>query len=179
MNNLKAMLAIGLSLTTSALADEATEKVRKIDSLYKSGLTAMKQGKAAEATNAFKSVLKLNPRHGHARYQLARVGSVTAQVQLAQRKASFTKINLEKVHFTDATLAEALEAVNELTLKASDKKFSPNFVIQDPKETLKDRKVSLQMNNAPLSAILTYILDGVGATARYDAHATVIRPTGK
>ena len=179
MNNLKTTVVIGLSLMTSAFADEATDKVRKINALYKSGLVAMKQGQAAEATAAFKQVLKLNPRHGHARYQLAQVGSVTAQAQLAQRKAKFSKIKIEKVHFTDATLGEALEALNELTLKASDKKFSPNFIVQDPKETLKNRKVNLQMNNAPLSAILSYILDGLGATARYDAHATVIRPTGK
>ena len=179
MKKLKATLAIGLSLMTGAFADTAREKALQIDALYKSGLIAMKQGKATEATEAFKKVLKLNPRHGHARYQLTRVPIVTNKVHLAQRKAFFSKTKLKNINFAGATLAEALEALDVLTMEASEKKFSPNFVVQDPDDVLMDRKVTLKMTNAPLSAILNYILDGVGATARYDQHATVIRPTGK
>ena len=139
----------------------------------------MKAGKPAEAKAAFQAVLKLSPGHGHARHQLTQISVVNARVILQRRKALFTSTKIEKIHFAEATLEEALEALNELTLKASDKKFSPNFVIQDPSEKLKGRKVTLKMNNVPVSVALTYILDGVGAAARVDTHATVIRSIAK
>lgn len=171
------MMAVGLSLTTCALADEFKDKAKKIQNLYKTGLVAMKAGKPEEAKTAFQAVLKLSPGHGHARHQLTQITAVNARVILQRRKALFTSTKIEKIHFSDATLAEALEALNELALTASGKKFSPNFVVQDPTGKLKDRKITLKMNNVPVSAALSYILDGVGAKARMDQHATVIRPS--
>ena len=172
-------MAVGVSLTTCALADEFKEKAAKIQSLYRTGMVAMKAGKAQEAKTAFEAVLKLQPGHGHARHQLTQIPTVNARVALERRKALFKSTKIEKIHFANATLAEALEALNELTLKATDKKFAPNFVIQDPSEKLKDRKVTLKMNNVPVSVALNYLLDGAGAAARVDLHATVVRSTGK
>ncbi len=179
MKKLKAIMVVGLSLTSTALADEFKEKAKKIQSLYRTGVLAMNAGKGDEAKTAFEAVLKLSPNHGHARHQLKQIPTVNARVALQKRKALFKATKIEKIHFADATLAEALEALNELTLEASEKKFAPNFVIQDPTEKLKERKVTLKMNNVPVSAALNYILDGVGATARVDLHATLIRPSAK
>ena len=61
----------------------------------------------------------------------------------------------------------------------SDKKFSPNFIIQDPGKKFEDKRVKLKMNNIPLSAALNYLLESVGGTARYDEYATPIKPMGK
>jgi tetratricopeptide (TPR) repeat protein len=179
MKRLKAMMAVGLSLTTCALADEFKEKAAKIQSLYRSGVTAMNAGKSEEAKAAFEAVLKLSPGHGHARHQLTQIPTVNARVALERRKALFQSTKIEKIHFANATLEEALEALNELTLKASDQKFAPNFVIQDPSEKLKDRKVNLKMNHVPVAVALNYLLDGAGAAARIDLHATVVRSTAK
>lgn len=175
MQKLKAMMTVSLSLTTGAFADEFKEKANKIQNLYRTGLIAMKAGKAEEAKTAFEAVLKLSPGHGHARHQLTQVPNVNKRVALIRRKALFKSTKIAKLHFADATLEEALEALNELTLKASDKEFSPNFVIQDPTGKLKDRKVTLKMNNVPVAVALNYMLDGVGAAARVDLHATVVR----
>lgn len=179
MKKLKAMMAVSLSLTTSALADEFKEKAAKIQNLYRSGLIAMKAGKPEEAKAAFKAVLKLQPGHGHARHQLTQIPAVNARVALNRRKALFKSTTITTLHFADATVEEALEALNELTLDASKQTFSPNFVIQDPTEKLKNKKVTLKMNNVPVSVALNYILDGVGAAARIDLHATVIRSIAK
>jgi hypothetical protein len=152
MKKLKAIMAVGLSLTCAGLADD---------------------------TKTFQKALKLKPGHSPSRYQLSRIPELNARVKLLRRKALFKNTKLEKIHFSDATLAEALEALNELTLQATKKKFSPNFVIQDPKEKLATQTVTLKMHGVPLSAVLKYVLDNVGATARLDEHATVIRPSGK
>lgn len=179
MKTMKTIMAVSISLMTSTLADEFKDKAQKIQALYKSGIAAMKAGKGDEAKVAFKAVLKLNPNHGHARHYLKQIPAVNARVALQKRKALFNSTVIEKIHFADATLEEALEALNELSLAATEKKFSPNFVIQDPSSKLKDQKLTLKINNVPVSAALNYILDDVGATARVDLHATVIRPTGK
>lgn len=179
MKTLKTIMVVSLSLMTSALADEFQAKAKKIQDLYQSGITAMKNGKGDEAKSAFEAVLKLSPKHGHARHYLKQIPAVNARVALQRRKDLFTSTTIEKIHFSDATLEEALEALSQLALEASEKKFSPNFVIQDAKKLIKNRKITLQVNNVPVSAALNYILDAAGASARLDLHATVIRPVAK
>lgn len=179
MKKLKAIMAVGLSLTCTGLADEATKKQPTAAELYKSGVALLNKGKTEEAKSAFQKVLKLKPGYSPAKYQLSRIPELHMRVKLQRRKALFKSTKLGKIHFSDATLAEALEALNELTLQASDKSFSPNFVVQDPKKKLANKTVNLKMNNVPVATALGYILDDIGATARFDEHATVIRPTGK
>jgi len=179
MKRLKAMIALALLLTPSSFADEFKEKAKKIQTLYRNGVIAMNAGKAEEAKAAFEAVLKLSPGHGHARHQLTQIPTVNARVALQRRKALFKSTKIEKIHFANATLEEALEALNELTLEASAQKFAPNFVIQDPSGKLKNRKVTLKMNQVPVSVALNYILDGVGAAARLDLHATIVRSIAK
>ena len=175
MKRLKTLINITLALTSSSLADEFKEKALKIQTLYQKGLTAMKAGRAEEAKTAFKAVLRLSPGHGHARHQLTQIPAVNKRIALQKRNALFKNTKIAKLHFADATLEEALEALNELTLEASAQTFSPNFVIQDPTGKLKNRKINLRMNQIPVSAALNYILDGIGAVARIDPHATVVR----
>lgn len=179
MKKLKALMAIGLTLTCSGLAQQTKNKDVNAAAWYQKGLNALKEGKPADAKIAFENVLKIKPGYSPAKYQLARIPELNARAKLAERKQLFKSTRIPKIDFNDATLAEALEALNELATQATEKKFSPNFVIQDPTGEIKERKVTLKMKNIPLSAALTYLMDGVGAQARYDEHATVIRPSGK
>ena len=158
MKTLKAIMAIGLSLTTSSFADDLKEKALKIQSLYKSGLIAMHQGKEAEARTAFNDVLKLQPGHGHARYQLTQLSATVAKIKQQQREALFASTMIKEINFNKATLAEALEALDLFASEATDEKFT------------------LKMSNVPLSGILKYVTELTGTSIRYDAHATVFRP---
>lgn len=179
MKTLKTVMVIGLSLSTCAMADEMKAKARKIDALYKSGLIAMNQGKGAEAEAAFKEVLKLHPGHGHARHHLKILPTKLAQAKQRQRESLFKTTIIDEINFNKATLAETLEALELFTAEATNKKFAPNFVIQDPTGTLDDKVVTLKMTKVPLSAILHYINEFADTTIRYDAHATVVRPAVK
>lgn len=176
MKTLKAIMAIGLSMTTSSFADDHKEKALKIQSLYKSGLIAMHQGKEAEARTAFNDVLKLQPGHGHARYQLTQLSATVAKIKQQQREALFASTMIKEINFNKATLAEALEALDLFASEATDEKFTPNFVIQDPTGQLDEKKITLKMSNVPLSGILKYVTELTGTSIRYDAHATVFRP---
>ena len=173
------MMMIGLSLSTSALADEFQEKARKIQTLYKTGLIAMQQGKETEAKNAFESVLKLNPGHGHARYQLTQLPATIAKVRQEKRKALFNSTVIKEIDFNKATLSEALEALDLMAAEATEKEFVPNFVVQDPTGESENKLITLKMRNVPLSGILKYVTELSGTSVRYDAHATVLRPINK
>ncbi|YCM43741.1 hypothetical protein V2O64_20760 [Verrucomicrobiaceae bacterium 227] len=179
MKTLKAIMAIGLSLTTSSFADDLRAKALKIDSLYKAGLVAMHQGNEKEARSAFKSVLKLQPGHGHARYQLTQLPATVAKVKLQKREALFASTLIKEINFNKATLSEALEALNLFASQATDDKFTPNFVIQDPGGKLEEKTITLKMTNVPLSNILHYVTELTGTKVRYDAHATVVRPAAQ
>ena len=176
MKRLKATLMVGLSLATCAHADEFKERANKIAALYNTGMTAVKRGDAARAKASFQLVLQLQPGHGPARHQLNRLQLNIKQVLEKQRVARFKTTKLEQVDLKDASLQEALEALNFLTAKATDKKFTPNFIVQDPAGKLAKKQVNLNMRNIPLAAALKYVLGQTGARARYDEHATVIRP---
>lgn len=179
MNKMKLCLSMALMLSSSAFADELLEKAKKVNAYYKQGLVAMKKGESTKAKEAFQAALKLDPKHGHARYQMTLIPAAEERFKQAQRRAWFTKTKLPKVQMSDAPLAEVLEALNELASQATEKKFSPNFVVKDPGGVLADGKVSLQLNGVPLSVALKYALDQVGATAHYGQYVTEIRPAVK
>ncbi|MDB4809448.1 STN domain-containing protein, partial [bacterium] len=61
----------------------------------------------------------------------------------------------------------------------SDKKLAANFVLRDPKVKVSNQEVTLKMKNIPASVALRYVLDGTGATAKFDEHAIVIKPLGE
>ncbi len=179
MKKLKALMAVGLSLTCAGLAQETKNKDLDAAAWYQKGMNALKMGKPEDAKVAFQNVLKLKPGYSPAKYQLGRIPELNARAKLARRKELFKATLIPKVDFNNATLEDALEALNELATQATGKKFSPNFVIQDPTGTIKENKVSLKMKNIPLSVALKYLLEGAGAQARFDEHATVIRPIVK
>ena len=179
MKKLKALMAVSLSLTCSGLAQKTQNKDLDASAWYQKGMKALKMGKPEDAKVAFQNVLKLKPGYSPAKYQLARIPELSARAKLTRRKELFKATLIPKIDFNNATLEEALEALDELATQATEKKFSPNFVIQDPNGAIKDSKVSLKMKNIPLSVALKYLLEGSGAQARFDEHATVIRPIAK
>jgi len=170
---------VALSLATAVMGNEFQERAKKVQGLYKAGLQAVEDGEINAARAAFTEVLSINPNHGHARYQLGQLKANHSRVMMARRKALFKKTKIEKIDFNGATLAEALNDLNYLTAKATDKKFVPNFVIQDPKGKLKDVKITLTLGKVPLAAALKYTLEQAGASVRYDSHATIITPRAR
>ena len=168
------MLALAISM--SAHADPFKEKAAQISTLYQQAVKEMQAGKIEEARTNFNKVLKLQPNHGHAKYHLARLDVVGKNFALAQRKKQFKSTKIKTVDFHKATLEEVLEQLNMEAQKATNKEFSPNFIIQDAKGTLKNKEITLSMKNVPLSAVMKYVLELTSSNMRFDTYATVIRP---
>lgn len=178
MKNTYLTIVTGLLMALCAHA-EPPKKEPSALGWYQRGIAATKAGKVEDARLAFQRALQLNPGLTQAKYQLSRIPELNARTKIARRKALFKSTVIPKIDLRDATLKEALDALNEMATTVSDKKFSPNFIIQDPGKKFEDKRVKLKMNNIPLSAALNYLLESVGGTARYDEYATPIKPMGK
>lgn len=142
-------------------------------------MTALKAGDPMAAKPAFENALKIKPGYSPAKFQLARIPELNARAKVARRKDLFEKVVIPEINFNKATLEEALEALNLLILKASDKKLAANLVLSDPKVKVSKQEIKLKMKNIPASVALRYVLDGPGATAKFDEHAIVIKPLGE
>ncbi|MGC6426869.1 MAG: hypothetical protein ACON5H_07740 [Akkermansiaceae bacterium] len=176
MKKLTTTILMALALSMSAHADPFKAKAAQVSALYQKAVKEMHEGKIEEARTHFQKLLKLQPNHGHAKYHLARLDVVGKNFALAQRKKLFTSTKIANIDFHEATLQEVLEHLNEEVQKVTHKGFSPNFIIQDPKGTLKNKEITLAMKKVPLSAVLKYVLEMTGSSVRFDTHATVIRP---
>lgn len=173
------VLVTTLVLGTGAWADTAVqERAAKVAALYKQGVTALNDGDAKLAEECFITVLRIQPTHGNAQYQLLKMKNTKPQMAAVVRKKKLTQIKIPKVDFDGTTLPEAVEGLDILIEKATEGKFTANFIIQDPAGVFKKRPVTLKLGKVPASVVLEYILNMAGATARYDEHAIVIRPTG-
>jgi hypothetical protein len=175
MKRLMTTMIVALSLVTCAYADQFKERAKEIQKFYNQGLIAMKTGKMDTAKASFRQVLKLQPGHGPAKYQLSRLDIVGKNFKLQQRKAKFKTTKLKEIDFHGATLQEVVEALNVMSKEATDKKWSPNLIIQDPKGKMKGKEINLKMSNIPVAAVLQYVMDMTGGIIQYDEHATVIR----
>lgn len=146
--------------------------------LYKQGMRAMEQGQVETAKACFYEVIRLQPRNMNARYQLKQLSLNSASLQAKKREAAMKSIKMPAVDFEDLSLGEALDVITAIVEKETEKKFSPNFVVQDPTDAFAKRPITLKLGGLPASQVLKYCLDSARATARYDAHAIVVRPLG-
>jgi hypothetical protein len=151
------------------------------DVSYKKGVEAVAKGDAAGASAAFTETLRLKPDHAYARYQLGQLSKNKGQMVAKRRSSQLTAVKLPVVSMDSVTLAEALEALDHMVLEETKKTdaespYSPNFIIRDPKNKLGEREVSLRLKNVPAKVALDYLLEQAGGIARFDEHATVIRP---
>jgi hypothetical protein len=54
----------------------------------------------------------------------------------------------------EASLKESLDALGVIVEKQSNNEVAPNFVIEDPKGLLTEKKISLNLKNMPAQAVL-------------------------
>ena len=173
------VLATSLAFSAGAWADKASEEVAaKVANLYKQGLTALEDGDGQLARECFTTVLRIQPSHGNARYQLLSMKKRGPQLAAQVRKKKLTQITVPKVDFDDVSVGEAIEALGVLVEKETEGKFAANFIVQDPRGVLEKRPISMKLGKVPASVVLDYILKMGDASARYDEHAIVIRPLG-
>jgi len=151
---------------------------QRAEALYRQGQAAEQAGDPEGARKAYSEALKANPSHPHARYSLGQLKIVGPALAAKGRESRFAAVMIPEFKMDEAPFKDALTALQMIVEKQSGGKVTPNFVIQDPKATIAETKISLVLKNAPAKAVLQYMLDQAGAKARHDEHAIVITPHG-
>lgn len=154
-----------------AFAENAAEKA---EAWYQKGLAAEKAGDPAAAITAHKAALELNPNHANARFRLGEVKLNAVGIRANAMEAKIGGIVIPAYQIEDATVQEALDVLAIAIEKQSKEEIVPNFVIEDPSKKLVDAKVTMNIKNVPVSAILKYIHAQTSTKIRYDEHAVVI-----
>lgn len=170
---MKTLIALIVIACSAHFALAETPAV-KAEAWYQKGLAAEKDGDPAAAIAAYREALKLNAKHANARF---RAGEVRINAQGIKAKGMEAKIGgvlIATYQIEDATVQEALEVLAAAIEKQSEKKITPNFVIEDPNKKLADKKVTMSLRNVPASAILKYIHNQTNTKIRYDEYAVVL-----
>lgn len=154
----------------------AQTPAQQAEVLYKQGVAAEKAGDPVAAKDFYANALKADPNNANARYSLGQVKINSAAIAAQGREAKFGAVMIPVYQLDGASLQEALDALSIIVEKQSKNEVTPNFVIEDPKAQLADRKISLNLKNMPSKAVMKYLMDQTGAKARYDEHAVVIAP---
>ena len=165
----------GLASMSSLHAEKASN-AQKSMAVYQKAVQLEANHDAAGAKQAYQAALRLDPGNAKARYRLGQLKLRYDQVEAKGHEKKFSTIQIPEFRVEDAEFGEAIRALAQLTEKASEEEFYPNFVIQDPSNTLAARKVSLQMKGVPAGPIFEQLLEMARAKARFDKHAIVIMP---
>ena len=170
-------ITIACTLAAQVIAQTpAQSPTPTTESLYRQGQAAEKAGDVATAKEFYTKSLKLNPNNANARYSIGQLKINSDSISTKAREAKFGAVQIPVFQLDAATLQESLDALGIMIAKESKEAVTPNFIIQDPKLVLADRKITLNLKNMPSKAIMKYLMDQSGAKARYDEHAIVITP---
>lgn len=157
-----------LSAQAHAQAPPATSA-----SLYLQGQAAEKAGDPVAAEDFYKKSLKLDPANANARYSLGQVKIHGPEIAAKGREEKLGSVMVPVFQMDGASLKEALDALSLVIEKESKDALTPNFVIEDPKQVLADRTISLNLKAMPTKAVMKYLVDQTGTKVRYDEHAVV------
>lgn len=161
------------TLVSTAVAQSTRQPA---EAHYRQGLAAEKASDPVAAAEHFRNALKVDPNHANARFSLGQLKITSGAMAAKGREAKFGSVIIPEFRLNEASLQEALEAFSLIIEKESNEEVTPNFVVQDPKNILAERKITLDLKNMPSHAVMKYLMDQTRSKARYDEHAVVITP---
>ncbi|MFK7849499.1 MAG: tetratricopeptide repeat protein [Akkermansiaceae bacterium] len=170
---MKILVSILALFATASLA-LADSNLKQAEQYYQRGLAAEKSGDPNTAIAAYKMALKLHPRHAKARYRAGQVKIHAKDIKADATEAKIGSVIIPVYQLENASFKEAIDLLSLAMDKTTEGKIAPNFVIEDPKNKLKDADISIQLKNVPVKTILNYLHAQTNTKARYDEYAVVI-----
>lgn len=164
VTSVAAMLMMSAGLMDSKAADD-------VQALFQMGRSAYYKGDLELANQLLSQVAARQPNHFETK-------ALLAQIRLKMKggegslKKTYAGVTLAKVEFVDVTLDEAVEALRTISKTSSEGKVTPNIIIKDA--SLKEKPLSLQLNNIPLTDAIEYLARLAGARAVYEQHAVML-----
>ena len=145
--------------------------------LLSEGQTAYLRGDLEKAKRNFELVVQIEPRNTTAIGYLRMIKARTPKGgDGAEQQKQLAAVILPQVQFREATLGAALEFLKQQVSKVSGGKTAVNFVVQLPEEAANTTKVTLNLNNVPVTEVLRYIGTLANVTFIYEKFAVVVRP---
>lgn len=172
-----ALLLLSVSHPAFAAEPAPPKPAQSSAAYYQQGVLAMGKGEVEQARTAFQKAIELNPNNTNAQYQLKELNRNAAQIAGKATELKLTKVVVPVIQLDQATLQDSLGALANAVKRESKDDFAPNFVVQDPKNVLGSKQISLQLKSVPAKGVLGYILSQAGAKVRYEQHAIVVEPT--
>ncbi len=171
-------LAIAAAFAHQAAAQETStlSPAQQSEVYYRQGQAAVKAGDPDTARTAYLKALQINPRHAGARFSLGELKIHSGAIASKGREAKFGAVMVPELKLDQATLQESLDALRAIVEKESNEEVAPNFIIQDPKGSLANARITLVLKAMPAKGVLQYLMDQSAAKARFDEHAIVIAP---
>ena len=171
-----------LLLGTSGLVAQDTiaernQKLKQVENFYKIAEQAYSNGDVSGATEAIRSALEMNPKHGRsiALYRRIKTGGGDRAV-LSLRKRTFSKVIVPLVDLDEMDFRGALKMLSDAVEKESNDKVIPNFVVQDRNKVFENVSIDLKLKNVPAGEVLKHLLSEANATVSFGKYSTVIRP---
>lgn len=142
-----------------------------LQALFQMGRSAYYKGDLEQAHQLLSQVAARQPNHFETKALLAQI-RMKMKGGEGSLKKTYAGVTLSKIEFVDVTLEEAVEALRSISKSASEGKVTPNVIIRDA--SLKDKPLSLQLSNIPLTDAIEYLARLAGARAVYEQHAVML-----
>ena len=169
-------------ISTSALVaqdtiSERNEKIKQVEVFYNLAEKAYARGDIEGATEAIRSSLHMNPKHGRsiALYRKMKSGG-SDRARLSLRKRNFSKVIVPLVDFNEMDVRGALKVLSDIVEKESNNKIIANFVIQDKNKVFDKVEIDFTLRNIPAGEVLNHILSVANANVSFGKYSTVVRP---
>lgn len=164
VTHVAAMLVMTAGMTESQAADD-------VQALFQMGRSAYYKGDLEQAHQLLSQVAARQPNHFETKALLAQI-RIKMKGNESSLKKTYAGVTLTKLEFVDVTLDEAVEALRNISKSASEGKVSPNIIIRDA--SLKEKPLSLQLSNIPLTDAIEYLARLAGARPVYEQHAVML-----
>lgn len=168
-------LVVFVLVGAASLSAETTQEI------YARGVRAYMGGNVEEAKILFEQVVAAQPGHRSATAYLKRIDIATPPENALKKRVETTIV--PKVDFNDASLSSVLDYLPKVAAQHAPDKGAVNIVRMFPMAFGDETKITLHLENVPLSSVLDYVASLGGVKLDYQPNAIVVTqvsavPTG-
>ena len=173
------IVALSTIVSVSTVNAENTPKQNQAAKLYHEGIALQKSGKILEALTKLRQASDLDPNQMTIRHAYIKLGKQKDFLLKEQKRNVLDKIIIPKVDFENASMQVVVNRLASLVReynKQNGTKFIENFIISDKAKKFDDDKITLSLNNVPLSGILKIIMDSANGKYSVGDYVITVKP---
>jgi len=158
----------GTDATTTGVPATTRDNAAQIHGLHFRIQALLKQQKFDEAEAATMELMQRSPGEQYAMFYLRQI-----QAARAAREAPLKRIIVPSVDFRQASVADVVKFLSDISAELSADKRPISFVLQVPPD-FTPATVTLNLRQVPMLDVLRYCTDAAGLSFKIEPHAVVI-----